>query len=142
MKKIFLLILLSLSIVLNGHSQFGKLSPADSLYWANIKKLTQLDYQNMLDQLHIDHRPVLRKPQAPNASNSESKPRHTRIANPLILNNGDQLRRRKCGGNSDDLKSLNILTGIFIRVPKDIPADMELVSVTHDTYHVPAITKN
>ena len=54
MKKISVLLFWSLVIVLNGHSQFGKLSPADSLYWANIRKLTQLDYRNMLDQLHID----------------------------------------------------------------------------------------
>ena len=73
MKKISALVLWGLFLFLNGHAQFGKLSPADSLYWANIKKLTQLDYQNMLDQLHIDStRPgPSGNPQAPNAANSD-----------------------------------------------------------------------
>ncbi len=73
MKKISVLILLGLSFVLNARSQFGKLSPADSLYWANIRKLTQLDYQNMLDQLHIDStRPgPSGNPQAPDAANTD-----------------------------------------------------------------------
>ncbi len=71
MKKIFVLILLSLSIALNGYSQFGKLSPADSLYWANIRKLTEMDYRNMLDQLYIDScrpRRITGSPQACNAA--------------------------------------------------------------------------
>src|SRR6266700_8278492 len=99
MKKISVLIILCLSVVLDGRSQFGKLSPADSVYWANIRRLTQLDYQNMLDQLHIDStRPgPSGNPQAPNAANSdESKATtYTTLPDPLILHNGDRVTTAK-----------------------------------------------
>ena len=99
MKKISALLLLCLLVVLNGRSQFGRLSPADSLYWANIKKLTQLDYQNMLDQLHIDStRPgPSGNPQAPNAANAdESKATtYTTLPDPIILNNGKPVTTAK-----------------------------------------------
>ena len=92
MNKISGFLLIYFSIVVNAYSQFGKLSPADSLYWANIRRLSQVDYQNMLNQLHIDStRPgPSGNPQAPNAANTdESKATHyTSLPNPLILNNG------------------------------------------------------
>jgi hypothetical protein len=148
MKKISVLILLSLSIALNGLSQFGKLSPADSLYWANIRKLTQLDYQNMLDQLHIDStRPgPSGNPQAPNAANSdESKATtYTNLPNPLILNNGNQVTTAKMWWEQRRPEIVEYFDrDIYGRVPKDIPkVTWELVSTTYDTSnHVPAITK-
>ena len=90
MKKISGLILLSLiHWFARSTAQFGKLSPADSVYWANIRRLTQLDYQNMLDQLHIDStRPgPSGNPQAPNAANSdESKATtYTSFAQPVNI---------------------------------------------------------
>src|SRR6266478_3272754 len=92
MKKISGFLMICLTIGFHGYTQFGKLSPADSVYWANIRRLTQLDYQNMLDQLHIDStRPgPSGNPQAPNAANAdESKAtQYTGLPNPLILNNG------------------------------------------------------
>jgi hypothetical protein len=148
MKKISVLTLLSLSIALNGLSQFGKLSPADSLYWANIRKLTQLDYQNMLDQLHIDStRPgPSGNPQAPNAANSdESKATtYTNLPNPLILNNGNQVTTAKMWWEQRRPEIVEYFDrDIYGRVPKDIPkVTWELVSTTYDTSnHVPAITK-
>jgi hypothetical protein len=139
---------LSLSIALNGLSQFGKLSPADSLYWANIRKLTQLDYQNMLDQLHIDStRPgPSGNPQAPNAANSdESKATtYTNLPNPLILNNGNQVTTAKMWWEQRRPEIVEYFDrDIYGRVPKDIPkVTWELVSTTYDTSnHVPAITK-
>ena len=69
------------------------------MYWANIRRLTQLDYQNMLDQLHIDStRPgPSGNPQAPNAANAdESKAtQYTSLPNPLILNNGQPVTSAK-----------------------------------------------
>ena len=73
MKRFSAYLLVCLTISFHSYAQFGKLSPADSVYWANIRRLTQLDYQNMLDQLHIDStRPgPSGNPQAPNAANSD-----------------------------------------------------------------------
>src|SRR5580765_4824950 len=99
MKKISGLLLISLTMSLHGYTQFGKLSPADSLYWANIRRLSQLDYQKMLDQLHIDStRPgPSGNQQAPNAANTdESKATtYTTLPNPLILNNGQPVTTAK-----------------------------------------------
>jgi (4-O-methyl)-D-glucuronate---lignin esterase len=148
MKKIFVLILLSLSIVLNGYSQFGKLSPADSLYWANIRKLTEMDYRNMLDQLHIDStRPgPSGNPQAPNAANSDETKAttYTNLPDPLILNNGDRVTTAKMWWDQRRPEIVEYFDReIYGRVPKDIPkVTWELVSTTYDTSnHVPAITK-
>jgi hypothetical protein len=118
------------------------------LYWANIRKLTQLDYQNMLDQLHIDStRPgPSGNPQAPNAANSdESKATtYTNLPNPLILNNGNQVTTAKMWWEQRRPEIVEYFDrDIYGRVPKDIPkVTWELVSTTYDTSnHVPAITK-
>ncbi len=148
MKKISALVLWGVFLFLNGHSQFGKLSPADSLYWSNIKKLTQLDYQNMLDQLHIDStRPgPSGDPQAPNAANSDESKAMTykNLPNPLILNNGDPVTTAKMWWEQRRPEIVEYFDrDMYGRVPKDIPkVTWELVSSTYDTgNHVPAITK-
>jgi hypothetical protein len=148
MKKISVLIVLCLLVVLNGRSQFGKLSPADSLYWANIRRLTQLDYQNMLDQLHIDStRPgPSGNPQAPNAANAdESKATaYTALPDPLILNNGDRVTTAKMWWEQRRPEIVEYFDrDIYGRVPENIPkVTWELISTTFDTSnHVPAITK-
>jgi hypothetical protein len=148
MKKISALILSGLFLVLHGRSQFGKLSPADSLYWANIKRLTQLDYQNMLGQLHIDStRPgPSGNPQAANAANTDETKAtaYTKLPDPLILNNGARVttanmwwaqRRPEIVAYFDK--------DIYDRVPEDMPKiTWELVSTIYDTSnHVSAITK-
>ncbi|HEY2349665.1 MAG TPA: hypothetical protein VGH64_11635, partial [Puia sp.] len=148
MKKKVGLIFWGLAIVLNGHSQFGKLSPADSLYWANIKKLTQMDYQNMLDQLHIDStRPgPSGNPQAPNAANTdESKATtYTTLPDPLILNNGKPVTTAKMWWEQRRPEIVEYFDrDIYGRVPENTPkVTWELVSSIYDTSnHVPAITK-
>jgi len=148
MKKISVLIVLGLSVVLNGRSQFGKLSPADSLYWANIRKLTQLDYQNMLDQLHIDStRPgPSGNPQASNAANTdESKATHyTSLPDPLILNNGQPVTTPDIWWKKRRPEIVEAFDNdIYGRVPAHIPkVTWELISTVYDTSnHVPAITK-
>ena len=135
-------------MTLTAYSQFGKLSPADSIYWANIRRLTQLDYQNMLDQLHIDStRPgPSGNPQAPNAANSdESKAtQYTSLPNPLILNNGQPVTNSKTWWDKRRPEIVEYFDrDIYGREPKDLPkVTWELVSTTYDTSnHVPAITK-
>src|SRR5450631_1899391 len=148
MKKISGFLLAGLIIALHGYAQFGKLSPADSIYWANIRKLTLLDYQNMLDQLHIDStRPgPSGNPQAPNAANSdESKAtQYTSLPNPLVLNNGQPVNTAKIWWEQRRPEIVEYFDReIYGRVPKNIPkVTWELVSTTYDTSnHVPAITK-
>ena len=73
MKRIAGFLVLNMTIVFSGSAQFGKMSPADSIHWVNIRKLTDQDYRNMLEQLHIDStRPgPSGNPQAPNAANAD-----------------------------------------------------------------------
>lgn len=140
--------LIILTMGLYGYTQFGKLSPADSLYWANISRLSQLDYQNMLDQLHIDStRPgPSGNPQAPNAANTdESKATtYTALPNPLILNNGQPVTTAKIWWEQRRPEIVEDFDReIYGRVPKNVPkVTWELVSTTQDTSnHVPAITR-
>ena len=148
MKKISGLYIVFLVLALPGFSQFGKLSPADSVYWANIKRLTELDYQNMLNQLHIDStRPgPSGNPQAPNAANAdESKATpYPLLPNPLILNNGQPVTTTKIWWEQRRPEIVEYFDReIYGRVPKNVPkVTWELVSTTYDTSnHVPAITK-
>jgi hypothetical protein len=148
MKKIPAFLLICLIMGFHGYAQFGKLSPADSIYWANIRKRTQLDYQNMLGQLHIDStRPgPSGNPQAPNAANSdESKAtQYSSLPNPLILNNGQPVTTAKIWWEQRRPEIVEYFNReIYGRVPKNIPkVTWELVSTTYDTSnHVPAITK-
>jgi len=148
MKKMAGLFLVSLNMMLCGYAQFGKLSPADSAYWANIRRLSQLDYQNMLDQLHIDStRPgPSGNPQASNAANTdESKATpYTSLPNPLILNNGQPVTTAKIWWEQRRPEIVEYFDReIYGRVPHQTPkVTWEVVSVTRDTSnHVPAITK-
>jgi hypothetical protein len=148
MNKISGLLLIYFSIVVNAYSQFGKLSPADSLYWANIRRLSQVDYQNMLNQLHIDStRPgPSGNPQAPNAANTdESQATHyISLPNPLILNNGQPVTTAKMWWDKRRTEIVEEFDEeIYGRVPANVPkVTWELVSTINDTSnYVPAITK-
>ena len=148
MRKISGLLLVGLTIASNGYAQFGKLSPADSLYWSNIKRLSQLDYQNMLNQLHIDStRPgPSGNPQALNAANAdESKATlYHSLPDPLILNNGQPVTMAKIWWQQRRPEILEYFNReIYGRVPENTPkVTWELVSTTYDTSnHVPAITR-
>ena len=147
MKKNVLLFLIMM-VCLSGYAQFGKLSPADSLYWANIRLLSQQDYKKMLDQLHIDStRPgPSGNPQAPNAANTdESKATpYTSLPNPLILNNGQPVTSPKVWWDKRRPEIVEYFDReIYGRVPDHVPkVTWELISTTYDTSnHVPAITK-
>ena len=148
MQKIAGLFLVSLNMMLCGYAQFGKLSPADSAYWANIRQLSQLDYQNMLDQLHIaSTRPgPSGNPQDPNAANAdESKATvYTSLPNPLVLNNGQPVTTAKIWWQQRRPEIVEYFDReIYGRVPQHTPkVTWEVISVIRDTSnHVPAITK-
>jgi hypothetical protein len=148
MKKIFMLLLVNLPFAFYGYAQFGKLSPADSVYWANIRKLTQVDYVNMLRQLHMDStRPgPSGNPQAPNAANSDETKatQYTSLPNPLILNDGQPVTSAKIWWEQRRPQIVEEFDReVYGRVPQNIPkVRWELVSTVYDTsHHVPAITK-
>ena len=50
MKKINGMIFIALLMALQGHAQFGRLSPADSIRRDSTNRVTQQDYQQMLGQ--------------------------------------------------------------------------------------------
>jgi len=148
MKKIFVHLLVNLHFAYFGYAQFGKLSPADSVYWANIRRLTQLDYENMLRQLNMDStRPgPSGNPQAPNAANSdESKAtQYTSLPNPLILNDGQPVTSAKIWWEQRRPQIVEEFDReVYGRVPQNVPkVRWEVVSTAYDTsHHVPAITK-
>jgi len=148
MNKIFRLLLFSLIFVPSAYTQFGTLSPADSIYWANIHRLTELDYKNMLTQLHIDstRQGPSGNPQAANAANTdESKAtQYNSLPNPLILNNDQPVTTAKMWWDQRRPEIVKYFDNdIYGRVPENTPkVTWELVSTTYDTSnHVPAITK-
>lgn len=148
MKKLAGLFLLCIAMVTSGSAQFGKMSPADSIHWANIRKLTEQDYRNMLDQLHIDStRPgPSGNPQAPNAANAdESKvTAPIKLPDPLILNDGQPVTTAKMWWKKRRPEIVEYFDrDVYGRVPANIPkVTWELVSSVYDTSnHVPAITR-
>ncbi len=148
MKRIIGFLLLCITMVFSGSAQFGKMSPADSIYWANIRKLTEQDYKNMLEQLHIDStRPgPSGNPQAPNAANAdESKVTSPIILpNPLILNDGQPVTTAKMWWEKRRPEIVEYFDrDVYGRVPVNVPkVTWEVVSSVYDTSnHVPAITR-
>ena len=133
---------------LRGYSQFGRLSPLDSLRRDSINRVTQQDYKNMLTLLNIDstrHGPS-GNPSAPDAANSdESKASpYTTLPDPLILKNGKKVTDATTWWNKRRPEIVEDFDKeIYGRLPKNIPkVNWEVVSVSNDTSnHVPAITK-
>jgi len=147
-KKIAGIFLAGLTFLIPARAQFGKLSHEDSVYWENIKRLTQLDYQNMLRQLHIDStRPgPSGNPQAPNAANAdESKAtQYKSLPDPLVMTNGEPVTTPAVWWNKRRPEIVEYFDReIYGRVPPNIPkVRWELISTAYDTSnHVPAITK-
>jgi len=100
MKKITGLVAMGLMITLNSYSQFGRLSPADSLRRDSTNRVTQADYNQMLGQLNIKSvRPGANgnDPKAPNAANyDETKANpYPNLPDPLILKNGKKVTTAK-----------------------------------------------
>lgn len=138
MKRLLLLIQLTLVVAATGHAQFGRLSRADSLRRDSINRVTQQDYKQMLSQLQITAiRPgPSGNPQSPNAANtdeSRASP-YTTLPNPLVLNNGQpvtdantwwKLRRPEIVEAFD--------RDIYGRAPKHTPqVNWEVVSTTRE----------
>jgi hypothetical protein len=148
MKKAAELLLTFLMIASCGYSQFGRLSPADSLRRDSINRVTQQDYKKMLALLNIDstrHGPS-GNPADPNAANSdESKASpYTTLPDPLTLKNGKKVTNAKTWWSKRRPEIVEDFDReIYGRLPKNIPGvTWEVVSVSNDTgNHVPAITK-
>ncbi|RYZ53665.1 MAG: acetylxylan esterase, partial [Sphingobacteriales bacterium] len=141
-------LLIILIVSLNVHSQFGRMTRADSLRIDSINKLTQADYDAMCKLLNIQSkRPgPSGNPNAPNAANTdESKASpYTSLPDPLILKNGRKVT------NANDwwkLRRPEIVEDfdreIYGRVPANTPkVKWEVLGVFDDFVggH-PAITK-
>ncbi|MDP4261453.1 MAG: acetylxylan esterase [Bacteroidota bacterium] len=100
MKKIAGLFFMGLVIALHSYSQFGRLSPADSLRRDSMNRMTQQDYKQMLAELNITTvRPGANgnNPNAPNAANyDESKANpYPNLPDPLMLKNGQKITTAK-----------------------------------------------
>jgi peptidoglycan/xylan/chitin deacetylase (PgdA/CDA1 family) len=113
-----------------------------------IQQGTQLDYKNMLAQLHIDstRRGPSGNPSAPDAANTdESKAtQYTSLPDPLTLKNGKKVTDAKTWWNKRRPEIVEDFDReIYGRVPKNTPkVNWEVINVTNDTNQkVPAITK-
>ncbi|MEI9806926.1 MAG: hypothetical protein WDO16_03030 [Bacteroidota bacterium] len=100
MKKSAGLIFINVLIALQGHTQFGRPSPADSLRRDSMNKVTQQDHKQMLGQLNITSlRPGANgnDPKAPNAANyDETKANpYPDLPDALTLKNGKKVTTAK-----------------------------------------------
>src|SRR5438067_1719308 len=141
-------IVICIAIALQSHSQFGRLSPADSIRRDSINKVTQQDYKNMLGILRITStRPgPSGNPQSPNAANTdESKASpYTSLPDPLLLKNGKKVPDAKTWWEKRRAEIVEDFDReIYGRAPKNLPrVSWEVVSIIKDTSnHVAATTK-
>ncbi|MCJ7449013.1 MAG: acetylxylan esterase [Bacteroidales bacterium] len=114
----------------------------------SIRKLTQQDYKNMLDQLKITSvRPgPSGTPTAPNAANTdESKAtQYTSLPDPLILNNGKRVTSARVWWKKRHPEIVELFDReVYGRVPANVPGvTWEVLSVTSDTVgKIPVIMK-
>ena len=127
MKKITGLLFICLIITLHGYTQFGRLSPADSLRRDSINRVTQQDYNQMLLQLSITSvRPGVNgnNPNAPNAANyDESKANpYPDLPDPLVLKNGKKVTDAKTWREKRRPEIVEDFDReIYGRVPKNTP---------------------
>lgn len=139
MSKSALLLLVCLITVLMGFTQFGKLSPADSLRRDSINLATQLDYKNMLQQLHIT---AIRtgadgnNPKAPNAANyDEAKANpYPDLPDPLVLKTGKKVGTAKMWLEKRRPEIMEDFDReIYGRVPDNTPkVNWELISTLNE----------
>jgi hypothetical protein len=148
MKKKSAFFLLCLLITTQSYSQFGRLSPADSIRRDSINTVTQKDYKNMLSSLGITStRPgPSGNPQSSNAANTdESKASpYTTLPDPLVLKNGTRVTDAKTWWQKRRPEIVEDFDReVYGRVPKSTPkVNWEVISVATDTSsHVAAITK-
>ncbi len=127
MKKITGLLLINLIIALHGYTQFGRLSPADSLRRDSMNRVTQQDYKQMLAQLNITsvHRGANgNDPNAPNAANyDESKANpFPDLPDPLTLKDGKKVNDEKTWWNKRRPEIVEDFDReIYGRVPQKTP---------------------
>ncbi|MDQ3846984.1 MAG: acetylxylan esterase [Bacteroidota bacterium] len=147
MKKVTGL-LICLAVASQGYSQFGRLSPADSLRRDSINKATQQDYKNMLQQLGITAtRPgPSGNPQAPNAANTDEAKAspYTTLPDPLTLKNGKRVTSEEMWWTQRRPEIVEDFDReVYGRVPKNLPKVAWEVTGTTDTTigNVKAISK-
>ena len=148
MKKLLPFFLTGFLFSVNGYSQFGRLSPADSLRRDSINKATQKDYQSMLQQLKITStRPgPSGNPQAPNAANSDETKAspYTTLPDPLVSKDGKKITDAKTWWNKRRPEIVEEFDReVYGRMPKNTPkVTWEVVSTTNEMNGAfPAITK-
>lgn len=148
MKKIpSTLLFAGLFFALHGAAQF-RLSPADSLRRDSINKVTQKDYQAMLQQLGITStRPGpsgnAAAPNAANADEAKASP-YTTLPDPLVLNNGRRVTDAKTWWNRRRPEiAEDFDREVYGRVPKNTPkVKWEVLSTANETAGTfPVITK-
>lgn len=142
MRKLFYIIPVLLAIPVISSAQFSR-QAQDS-----IRKITQEDYKNMLDQIGISStRPgPSGTPGQPNSANTdESKAaQYTSLPDPLILNNGKQVKSEKVWWNKRRPEIVELFDReIYGRVPEIVPGvKWEVLSISHDSVaKIPVITK-
>ena len=115
----------------------------------SLRKLTDIDYHTMLDQLHIKS---IRQgangsdPKAPNAANyDEAKANpYPNLPNPLVLKNGKQVKSSKTWWKQRRPEIVEDFDcEVYGRVPKNLPAvRWEVTKISNDTVSkIPVITK-
>jgi GH35 family endo-1,4-beta-xylanase len=138
MKRIILLACFAILASLTGFSQFGRLSPADSLRRDSVNRVTQQDYKYMLALLNISStRPgPSGNPQAINAANvdeSKASP-YTTLPDPLLLNNGKKVDNAATWWKQRRPEIVEAFDKeIYGREPKHTPkVNWEVTSTTRD----------
>jgi hypothetical protein len=140
MKKISVLLCIGLAIALNSYSQFGRLSPADSLRRDSMNKVTQADYNQMLGQLKITS---VRQgangndPKAPNAANyDEAKANpYPDLPDPLVAKDGQKIITAKMWWSKRRPEIVEDFDReIYGRAPKNLPGvKWETIETRPDT---------
>jgi hypothetical protein len=137
MKKITVFLFISLAMALHAYTQFGRLSPADSLRRDSMNKVTQQDYKQMLVQLNITSvRPGANgnDPNAPNAANYDEAKANPfpNLPDPLTLKNGKKVTDAKTWWEKRRPEIVEDFDReIYGRVPKNTPkVNWEIVKDT------------
>src|SRR5215204_580352 len=149
MKKLSSFVFLIMLLSLNGYTQFGRLSPIDSLRRDSINKLTQQDYKNMLKLLNISSvRPgPSGNPQAPNAANTDESTAspYTSLPDPLTLKNGKKVTDAKTWWSKRRPEIVEDFDReVYGRMPKNTPkVNWEVISTVDTSFgNIKAVTKN
>lgn len=140
-KKTAVSFFISVIMAVNCYSQFGRLSPADSLRRDSMNKATQLDHRDMPAQLNITT--PLRQgangndPNAPNAANYDelkANP-YPNLPDPLLLKNGKKVTDAKKWWDKRRPEIVEDFDReIYGRTPKNFPkVKWEVIETRPDT---------